>query len=264
MTAAEQRAADLARYYDLDLVSDPGDLDLYLALAARTEGPILELAAGTGRLAVPLAASGRSVTALDSDPAMLARAAARWRDLQPSAEPGSDLQLVEDDLLHADLGPRFGLTILALNSLFLFAEPGDQAAVVTALARHLRPGGWAVVDVWLPGPEDLVRYDGHLELEWQRDDPETGERVAKLVSARYEPGDGVAELTTWFEAWPPQGGPLRRVAREDRLRLVAAADLGRWAAEAGLEVETLAGDYELHPFGPGAERAVLIARREDG
>ncbi len=54
--------AALARLYDLDLVEDPGDLDLYLALATRTGGPILELARGTGRLAVPLAAAGHDVT----------------------------------------------------------------------------------------------------------------------------------------------------------------------------------------------------------
>ena len=70
-------AAALARLYDLDLSEDPGDLDLYLALADRADGPILELAAGTGRLAVPLAAAGHEVTAVDLDPAMLQRGRAR-------------------------------------------------------------------------------------------------------------------------------------------------------------------------------------------
>ncbi len=58
----------LARYYDLDLQDDPGDLDLYLAMAERTGGPVLELAAGSGRLAVPLARAGYAVTAVDNDP----------------------------------------------------------------------------------------------------------------------------------------------------------------------------------------------------
>jgi hypothetical protein len=53
--SAETAADALARLYDLDLAEDPGDLDLFLALAARTGGPILELAVGTGRLALPLA-----------------------------------------------------------------------------------------------------------------------------------------------------------------------------------------------------------------
>jgi SAM-dependent methyltransferase len=64
-------AAALARLYDLDLVDDPGDADLYLALAARAGGPVLELAVGTGRLAIPLAEAGYEVTGVDLDPAML-------------------------------------------------------------------------------------------------------------------------------------------------------------------------------------------------
>ncbi len=66
-------AAALARLYDLDLQDDPGDLDLYLALGDRADGRILELAAGSGRLAVPLALAGHPVTAVDIDRAMLDR-----------------------------------------------------------------------------------------------------------------------------------------------------------------------------------------------
>ena len=79
------RARALARLYDLDLLDDPGDLDLYLALAGRAGGPILELATGSGRLAVPLAEAGYDVTGVDLDPAMLTaperprmNAAHRW------------------------------------------------------------------------------------------------------------------------------------------------------------------------------------------
>src|SRR5436309_1413405 len=70
----ETAAEALARLYDLDLSEDPGDLDLLLALAGRADGPVLELASGSGRLTVPLAQGGRDVTGIDLDPAMLARA----------------------------------------------------------------------------------------------------------------------------------------------------------------------------------------------
>jgi len=64
---APDRAARLAAFYDLDLRDDPGDLDLYLALADREGGPVLELGVGTGRLAVPLAAAGHAVTGVDDE-----------------------------------------------------------------------------------------------------------------------------------------------------------------------------------------------------
>ncbi|MGH2467978.1 MAG: class I SAM-dependent methyltransferase [Candidatus Limnocylindrales bacterium] len=259
---APAQATDLARYYDLDLETDPGDVALYLALAGRAGGPVLELAAGTGRLAVPLATAGFEVTALDIDGAMLARAQAAWHGARPGRRrPGGAFRCLEQDLLSADLGARFGLVLLALNSLFLLETAERQGAAIGAMARHLRPGGLAAVDVWLPDADELAGYDGRLALEWERADGETGERVAKLASARYDPATMVVELTTWFDAWPSAGGALRRTARTDRLRLVSATELVRMFGAAGLEVETLAGDYALTPFGPGADRAVVIARR---
>jgi SAM-dependent methyltransferase len=311
----------LARYYDLDLRDDPGDLDLYLALAARTGGPVLELAAGSGRIAVPLAAAGYQVTGVDNDPSMIARAELAWtraldeapdqtthRDRStrqastgraspdvassgthaaawPTARAATStehvptstarargpaprrgiaslgtLDLVEADLTTVRLRQRFGLAILALNTLLLLERPERQVAALRTLAAHLRPDGLAVVDIWLPGPEDLAIYDGRLLLEWIRDDPETGERVAKLDSARFDSATATVVLTQLFDASSPDSGALRRTMRSDRLRLVGAHELVRMAEDAGLAVEELAGDHRMGAFGPGDERVILVGR----
>jgi SAM-dependent methyltransferase len=249
----------LARWYDLDLGDDPGDIDLYLALATQSGGPVLELAAGTGRIAVPLAAAGHEVVAVDHDAAMLDRAGAAWAS-RPTGTGTGSLELVEADLLEVDLGARFELVILALNGLLLMGTAARQQAALAAMARHLRPGhGRAVVDVWLPDPNDLVAYDGRMQFEWQRPDPASGQVVAKLSAARHDAATAEVELTTIFDAWPAGGGAVTRVARSDRLRLVGAAELTGMAALAGLRTLELAGDHGLSPFGPGAERVVLVA-----
>jgi SAM-dependent methyltransferase len=250
---------DLARYYDLDLRDDPGDLVLYQALADRTGGPVLELAAGSGRLALPLAVAGRHVVAVDNDAAMLARAARGW-EARRGRRPADRYRGVEADLRTMRLDERFGLAFLALNGLLLLDGPDSQAAALDTLATHLRPGGLAVVDVLLPDASDLALYDGRLLLEWVRDDPETGEQVTKFASARHDAATATVELTQIFEAGPPAGGPVRRVLRSDRLHLVGARDLEALAVAAGLQVEDVVGDYQMAPFGPGAERAVLVAR----
>lgn len=263
--AERDSATDLARWYDLDLLDDPGDLDLYGALAARTGGPVLELAVGSGRIAVPLAAAGLEVVGVDDDQAMLARARRRWQAAQGAASEagpvpdGGSLELIEADLLEIDLGARFGLVILALNSLLLLAEAERQARALKAIARHLRRDGLAVVDVWLPPVDDLAAYDGRLLVEWTRNDEETGERVSKSSSATFDTATSAVELLTFFDAWPAGGGALRRVDRLDRLRLVGAEELLRMASDAGLAPETIAGDHQMSSFGPGAERALLVA-----
>lgn len=254
-------AAALARLYDLDLSDDPGDVDLYLALADRADGPVIELAAGSGRLAIPLAAAGHAVTAVDLDPAMLARGRAR-----AVAEGLSEdrLRFEEADLVELrmpDAG-RYALAFIALNSLMLLPDRASQAAAFATLAAHLAPGGLAAVDVWLPDAEDLGRFDGRMILEWPRIDPETGHVVTKTGTAIHDVATGTVALTAIYDEGP-QGAPPVRWVRTDRLRLVAADELVAFAEAAGLRVETVAGGYDLHPLGPGSERAIVIAVKPD-
>jgi SAM-dependent methyltransferase len=258
----ETPAAALARLYDLDLADDPGDVELYLALAARTGDPIVELATGTGRIAEPLAAAGHRVTGIDIDPAMLARARRRTQAGEVS-RPGTAERLtwIESDARrpHPEARQQYRLAFLALNSLFVFAERADQAAILERLAELVGPGGLVVVDTWQPQPADLVRMDGRVSLEWLREDPDTGLEVTKQASAWYDPSTRLATLTTVFEEGRP-GEPPARWTRVDRLRLTSPDELVSWAEAAGLDVERLAGDYDLAPFGPASERAILVAR----
>jgi SAM-dependent methyltransferase len=256
----ESAAVDFARLYDLDLADDPGDLDLYLALAARAGGPILELAVGTGRLAVPLAADGHEITGVDTDPAMLARARAAAD--AAGRDVSRNVRLVEADARTIRLpeAGSFRLAFIPLNSIFLMGSRADQAAAVETLAAHLAPGGIAVLDAWLPDVDDLARYDGRLVLEWVREEPGTGRTVTKTGSAVLDATTGVVRLTTIFEAGRAGDVPVRWI-RADRLRLVGTDELIAFVETAGLIVETLAGDYELGPLHAGAERVVLVARK---
>lgn len=255
----ETAAEALARLYDLDLAEDPGDLDLYRALAGRVGGPVLELAAGSGRIAVPLAQDGVDVTGVDLDPAMLARARAAADGAGVAV--ARRVRLVEDDARTVRLPDAgdYRLAIVPLNSIFLMGTRRDQGAAIATLAAHLAPGGLAVVDAWLIDADDIARYDGRLSLEWVREEPGTGRTVTKTASATYDPA-GVVRLTTIFDAGRPGEPPVRWV-RVDTLRLVGPDDLVALAEAAGLDVETLAGDYELGPLDPGAERVVMVARR---
>ena len=151
------------------------------------DGPILELAAGSGRIALPLAAAGHAVTGVDHDPHMLARAPLAWA-MSGGRAAGGTLELVEADLLGLDLGRRFDLVILALNGLLMLPGRDAQAQAMQTIAAHLSPTGRAVVDVWLPSADDLVAYDGRFELAWRRIDPiPAKERFFSAIVRELEP-----------------------------------------------------------------------------
>jgi SAM-dependent methyltransferase len=261
-TPGEESGAEaLARLYDLDVAEEDGDLGLYLALAARTRGPILELMAGSGRVAVPLAATGRRVVAVDLDPAMLARARAAAD--AAGGRAARRLELLDADVhgyRHPDAG-RFGLAIVALGSLLLLPGRAAQRAAFTTLAAHLAPGGVATVDVPLLDADDLSRYDGRLTLDWVRHGPD-GFVVTKTSSARHDATARAVTLVSIFEEGRP-GRQVARTVRVDRLHLLDAVDLREMSEAAGLRVEVLAGDADLTPLAPGADRAIVVAVRDE-
>jgi SAM-dependent methyltransferase len=253
-------AAALARLYDLDLSFDPGDLNLYLALAARADRPVLEVAVGSGRVAVPLAQAGHVVTGIDHDAAMLDRARARAAGAGEGT--AGRLRLVQGDLFatRPEGAGEFGLAILALNSILVLGGPREQRRAIAHLADMLAPGGIAVVDAWQPLAEDLVRFDGRLSLEWLRHDRETGRDVTKFAAAWYDGATRAVTLTTIFDEAAPGASPVRWT-RVDALHLLSADELRAHAEDAGLVVEVIAGDYDLSPLAPGDDRAILVGHK---
>ena len=255
MGTSETAAQALARLYDLDLAEDPGDVELYRALARRTGGPIVELAVGTGRIALPLAAEGHRVVGVDIDPAMLARA--RDRAAAAGDEAGSHLELADTDLIEAAAHPAvaaagpFRLAILALNSIL-------PARLRRATARRRRlawPASWrrAASPSSTRGsrarrPRGLRRPPlAGVAAHGSRDRAATSPRPR---AAWYDATSRLVTLTTIFEEGEPGAAPVRWT-RTDALRLVTADELVRFAEDAGLEVEQLAGDYDARATGAG-------------
>ena len=84
--------------------------------------------------------------------------------------------------------------------------------------------------------------------------------MTKTAAAEHDASSGTVELTTIYEEGTPGTAAIRWV-RRDRLRLVSPDELRSFAEAAGLEVETIAGGYDLRPIGPGDDRAIVVAGR---
>ncbi|MXZ45551.1 MAG: class I SAM-dependent methyltransferase [Chloroflexi bacterium] len=243
--------AQIARFYDLDLEGFDDDLALYMEIAAGRD--VLELGCGTGRVAVPLAASGVRVTGVDLSPAMLALARDR--------ADGLPVRLVEGDMRTLDLGECFGAVFVPLGGLQHMTTAADVAAALATVARHLQPGGHAVVDVeaphpddWLPGPRPLLQ---HWTRELPREPGTPGGTVTKLVAVEGRPVESLREVTYHFDIQPPEG-PLQRVTQQFTLRVITAGEMELAARLAGLRVAVWYGDYDGAPRREGDDRLIAV------
>lgn len=135
-----------ADVYD-EWYADVTDTEACVAAVARLAGggPVLEMGAGTGRLALPLAAAGADVRALDASRAMLAALAAK---------PGGErVPAVLGDMARPPLRPGAGFAVVlcAFNSLFNLPDAAEQRLCLEAAASLLAPAGRLIVETSLPG-----------------------------------------------------------------------------------------------------------------
>jgi SAM-dependent methyltransferase len=123
------------------------DVGFWLERANETGGPVLELACGTGRLTVPLAAQGLQMVGLDNDRDMLASAEQRSREQSLKRGQGEWPIFLVADMRRFALAGRFPLIFIGYNSLQLLTAPGDMVACLRSAREHLEPGGLVGVEV---------------------------------------------------------------------------------------------------------------------
>jgi SAM-dependent methyltransferase len=122
-----------ALWHDLECGGYREDLPSWRSLATATGGPVLDVGAGTGRVTLDLAAQGLAVVALDSEAALLAALAHR--------AAGLAVETVVADARSFELGRRFPLIVVPMQTLQLLGGRRGRAAFLRCARAHLEPGG---------------------------------------------------------------------------------------------------------------------------
>jgi SAM-dependent methyltransferase len=125
-------------------IFDPAVVDPAVSFLADLagSGPVLELAIGTGRIALPLSRRGVEVHGIELSPAMVAELRRK-----PGNEP---IDVTIGDMATTTVAPTFTLTYLVRNSLANLATQDAQVACFENVAAHLEPGGSFVIELYVP------------------------------------------------------------------------------------------------------------------
>lgn len=208
------------------------DVELYVSLAAEATGPIVELAVGNGRVAVPIAErTGKRVIGIDGSQAMLDGAAER------AARAGVGLDLRHGDMRDLALDEPTDLVICPFRSLLHLPSRDDRLRVFRRVAAVLVPGGRFAWNAFVFDPAVAAEIGG----EWReqggvrhRVDYDFADRRIDLTL-----GDGSTVPLWWVD--PPEWDSL--------------------VTDAGLEVEARYGWFDRRPLDETSREAIYVARK---
>jgi SAM-dependent methyltransferase len=207
------------------------DVAFYVALAREADGPVVELAIGNGRVAIPVAqAIGRPVIGIDTSPAMLDLARAGSR------EAGVDLELHEADMRELALAEPAALVYCPFRALLHLPTWADRRRTFERVAASLKPGGRFAWNAFALDHKIAVSLDG---VDQSKPVPH---------SVRYAVGDNRIDLTLDDGAT----SSLWWATKNEWLGLIDVA---------GLELESLHGGFAGELFGDESREYVFVVRR---
>jgi SAM-dependent methyltransferase len=226
----------IAGIYDPWSRSVTEDVEFYVEEAIASGGPVVELAVGTGRIAVPVAEAGIDVIGVDRSEGMLAVA----RDFARERGVTERLDLRQGDLRRPPVDERVPLVLIPFRSLLHMQNEDDRLAALAAAYELLEPGGRLVFDVFAPAGDDIEATHGR----WIEREPGIFERAvwdedARTLTLSVRGGESASTMSlSWLS--PPEWRELLE--------------------RSGFELEALYGWFDRRAY-EGGEDTVWIARR---
>lgn len=257
MSAISAQFDAFAAYYDADYRNYNEDVDFILTLAAEVGDPVLELGCGTGRLLLPLAQQGHTVTGVDISPALLALARRKLQDAGLEAQ----VDLRQADMRTFDL-PRhdYGFAFCTSNTLMHLARPADQMAALRNAHRHLASGGALLLDLFNPDVARLAMVDGVQELADRWQDEQTGAQVIKWAVRTVDWAEQLQETIFIYDETLLDGSSRRTVC-PFLLRFLWRHEAELMLQAAGFTVEDVWGDFEGGDYDAAADHLILLGRK---
>ncbi len=251
----DERGAPL---YDANAQGVPGDIDFYLGLAQEAHAagqPVLELACGTGRVAIPIAREGVQVVGLDRSPAMLAIAREKSAGL-------GNVRWVEGDMRDFDLPERFGLVFIPYRSFLHLLTVENQLSCLHRIHEHLAPGGRFALNIFNPDIVMMGQWLGAKRggLQQRADYLGTG-KMRVWFTNEFRPASQEVDTTFLCDELDDEGAVISRVYRGYRLRYVFRFEMEHLLTRAGFEIEALTGDFFGGAFEDSSPEMVWVARR---
>lgn len=254
----------VADLYD-QKVTETKDVEFLLSVIGQTPKRILEVCCGSGRILVPLAKAGHTVTGFDTDEFMLAKIPAK-------AEGLNNIQWHATDAVRDDWGTGFDVVVLFGNILYNIVSDMDyaksQEMFIQKAASALTPGGYVCIE-YSPGGSCLanpnyvpdVSGDKNDWVVWEGTDSDGNHgKMILLAGGDYDKDTRLSRFTRRFELTFRNGEKVLQDIHCVK-HFASLEQVYGWLTGAGFRVEQEYEDYNRNLINNDSTRAIIIARK---
>ncbi|MBN2128334.1 MAG: class I SAM-dependent methyltransferase [Sedimentisphaerales bacterium] len=255
MPNGEQENTIRAEIYDnhssefYDHHAKRGDIQFYVDYAVQSGGPVLELGCGTGRIVIPTAKDGISITGLDNSDGMLKVCRRKLEDEAP--EVRNRVSLVDADMRGFSLGSEFALITVPFGPFNYLVSTDEQLSCLRCVEKHLSEGGRLIIDFWYPDLRELWKSEKGANIVYKKSPFIThdGRRVNwGIRNTAVDYGRQLIHEELYYDVTHPDGRKERLVYPAP-MRYFFCFEVEHLLARAGFKVESVYADFDKRPFG---------------
>jgi SAM-dependent methyltransferase len=231
------------------------DVPFYVRRASEVRGPVVELGAGHGRVAIPVALAGNDVIAVDVSDAMLTEGARR----AAAAGVADRIEWVRADMRTFVARAPVELVTIPFRAFLHLLTTEDQLAALGAINASLAPGGRLVCNFFTPDPRKIAEYDGVRKPQTEFVD-ERGRRVEVWATNTNDPATQRLDIAAEHLVFDGDR-LLAETGFTLELRMVYRYEFEHLLARAGFEVEALYGGFDEKPYESVDDEMIWVARK---
>ena len=250
----------IARFYDeevkgLRLVKD--DVAFYQEYACECRGEVLELACGTGRVLIPLAQQGITITGIDASSNMLEQAQKKVNRL--SAEVRERIDLQQQDMMTFTLNRTFSLIFCTFRSFQHLLTKEEQGTCLIRVKKHLDKEGIFIIHLFVPFHHLLAQKRRSMYLG-TFNDPVTGDVISRRSEVSYNLAAQTLHEDRFYE-WTDKEGAVHRHMWSFELSYMFRYEAELLLEKYGFSVMAVYGDFVRSPFDYYSGEQIFVARR---
>ena len=225
------------------------DYILIKDFAKKYEGPVLELASGTGRLATPILKLGLDYTGLELSEFFLKEAKKKIK---------KKANFILGDMRNFHLGSSFNFIFIGFNSFLHNLSTKDAKSCLKCVLNHLRPKGKFLLSIFIPNTETLYRDVNKLYPATDFFEFENSQ--CRILERNNYNSDSQINNLTWYVE---KDGQLGSVKYNFSMRMFYPHEMDILFQETGFIIIDKFGDYDLSPFDQESDMQIYLCKKSD-